>query len=500
MKNIFYLILGSVLLFSCSQEEFNIPNTNQPDASKVLSSAADFKNFNTTNHTSLFSTQVGFSGVFFRGMSDQFTTTNAYRGFWAFCDQPRRQIDNSTSNSALGVQTGGPWDSFNAIISKSNIVIKNIEIDGNTIKDSDGNDLTNQELAGAYFDKGVSLGYLSMIYNQAYIVKPGETDLKFSTYQEVLAEAVSSLEKAISLASGTFDYTLYTGASSLDADSFKKLAYSYLARFSIGVARTDAEAKTLNYDKILEYADKAITSNFYPTSKEEIFFNNLQDWSLYLLGSGAGYMPTDIKIQHLFDPSYPTDYPTDDTVVLPAANSDDPRLASYYEYVGDKFGYLRAARGRQLFSSYRHIRFFDNNQEDADGLAVQVFPKAEIDYIKAEAYYRKGDYAAAVQALDASPRKTVGNQSTTESESTVLNAILYENSIELDLNSGIAVNWAFMRRHDFLQKGTPTMYPVPASELEIAQLPSYTYGSESKAGEEGTASGSNDWRQLTLEY
>lgn len=505
MKNLFYLILLSALITtSCSQEDFNIPNTNEPDGAAVLANSNDFQNFNISNHTTLFSEQVGFNAIYFRGLADQFTTTNAYRGFWDYCIQPRIAVNNQTSNDDLGVQAGGPWDGFNSVINNANTVIKNIVLDANEVILSDGSDVTNQELAGAYFDKGLGLGYLSMIYDKAYLVNP-DTDvnnLMFSSYTEVLASAVQNIENAITSANAQgsdFEYNLYIDSSPVGLSQFIELANSYLARFSIAVARTDSEAQGLNYVKILEYANKGLSSDFYPLSSENVFFNNFQDWSLYTLGDGAGYMPTDIKIQHLFDPSYPTDYPTDETI-LPAATSSDPRLTMYYEYVGAKFGFLRESRGRELFSSYRHIRFFNNNDENADGLPVEVFSKAEIDYIKAECYYRMSDYPGAVSALNASPRMTVGGQSTTTAKDNIRNVLLYENSIELDLNAGMATSWAFMRRHDLLQTGTPTMYPIPASELEITQDQIYTFGGATNSGDTGAASGNNDWKNLTLVY
>jgi len=51
-----------------------------------------------------------------------------------------------------------------------------------------------------------------------------------------------------------------------------------------------------------------------------------------------------------------------------------------------------------------------------------------------------------------------------------------------------------------LQAGSPTMYPVPASELEISQDAIYTFGGPAAAGEVGTASGANDWRNIDFVY
>ena len=117
MKNLFYLtLLCVVLITGCSQEDFNIPNTNEPDGASVLANSNDFQNFNISNHTTLFSEQVGFNAVYFRGLADQFTTTNAFRGFWDYCIQLRIAVNNQTSNDDLGFQAGGPWDGFNGVM------------------------------------------------------------------------------------------------------------------------------------------------------------------------------------------------------------------------------------------------------------------------------------------------------------------------------------------------------------------------------------------------
>lgn len=501
MKRIIYLLI-CVALVSCTQEEFNIENTNEADAERVLANAADFQNFNISNHTAVMQGQVDFSGIYFRGLSDQFSTTNAFSGFWDFCDQPRRQVINSTSNDDLNGQAGGGWNDFNAVINNANIVINNIENqDGEVIVD--GTDFTQQELSAAYFDKGIAQGYLSMIYDKAYIVNP-DTDpatLAFSTYQEVLTASVDNIKRAIELAtSNDFEYSVYAIATPIDRSTFIQLANSYIARFLIAMPRTNAEAQSVDYNTVLSYANNGITSNFDPAAEETVFYNNFQDWSLFSLGDGSGYMPTDIKIQRLFDPTYDTDYPVDESIILGEAVSDDPRLGEYYEYVGENFGFLRASRGRYLFTSYRTKKFYNDNDQNQTGIPVNIFPKAEIDYIKAECYYRLNDMAGAVAALDASPRMTVGNQSTTAAGANVLNALLYEVSIELDLASGMCIEWAFMRRHDMLQAGSPTMFPVPASELEITQDDIYTFGGPSSAGDVGTASGSNDWKNINLVY
>lgn len=501
MKKYLYFIFAILLMASCDTKDFDIDNTNSPDKTKTDETPEAFRLVSVTNHENLAYAQVNLSSVFYRLMSDQMTSTNNYLGFWWFSDEPRRQMTNTTNNEYLAYHAGGAWSTYNSVNISTNNIIKAVEVDG-FVFDIDGIDLTQQELAGAYFDKALALGYISYIYDKGYVVNH-DTDvsnIEFSAYNEILEASLENFQTAITTAEGFgSDFKYEVNGVMIDLTLFKQLANSYMARFAIGVARTDAEAQTLDYTKIMQYANNAITSNYFPLSIQNQFFNNYQDWSLYVLGAGAGYLPSDIKIQHLFNPTgYPDTYPTD-TTILPTVVSTDPRT-SYYEYVGSEFGYLNADRGRHLFSSYRHVRYWDWNNENQTGIPVELIPKAEMDYIKAECKYRMSDYAGAVTILNSTPRSTVGLQTTTPAKDNVRNALLYEYSIELDLACGAAVNWSFMRRHDFLQKGTPTSYPIPANELEIIGEPLYTFGSESRALDPGTAEGQNDWKTINLVY
>jgi len=75
-------------------------------------------------------------------------------------------------------------------------------------------------------------------------------------------------------------------------------------------------------------------------------------------------------------------------------------------------------------------------------------------------------------------------------------ALLREYSVEIHTLGGVSPPWFFMRRHDLLQVGSATMLPVPASELEILGMEIYTFGGPSFAGQVGTASGANSWKDL----
>lgn len=84
----------------------------------------------------------------------------------------------------------------------------------------------------------------------------------------------------------------------------------------------------------------------------------------------------------------------------------------------------------------------------------------------------------------------------TESVPEIQWALLREYSIEIDQLGGVGTQWFFMRRHDLLQAGTPNHFAVPGSELELLQRENYTFGGVDFAGDPGTASGSNSWKNL----
>jgi hypothetical protein len=494
IKNTLFALLVSFSLISC--ESLDVINENQPDALEALGNPSDVISLIDGAGTNLMKRTIGFSGMFYNLMSDQTSTTNAYQGFWNFADQPRLQINNSPTNSDLGASVGGDWSGFNNYVFSANLVIDLIEFKKSPMV-IDGVDYAPQMLAQAYFIKGLSQGFLSMIYDKAYIVNP-DTDfatLEFSDYNTVALTAIENIEKSISLASAVsgFKYFIYQGYNLNKAD-FNEVANSFMAKILISNPRTKAEAATVDYTKVLAYANKGISKDFNPpTNGGYEFFNNMQDWSTYTLSDGAGYLPTDIKVLSFLDSSYPKDYPSDATIILDPATSTDPRL-SYFKYA-TSFGYLRESRGRALFTNYKNERFFTNNDRGTlPGLSTDIFHTEELDYIKAEAQLKSAGAASAAAVLNSSARFSKGNITTPDTEAGVEYALHYEYSVELDLAATIGTHWMFMRRFDLLQKGTPLNYPVPGTELEITGSPNYSFGGETNADKEGTASGANSWK------
>jgi len=488
--------IGAVVLFAAliftGCTDLDIENLNDPGVEQALGDGSSVKSVLDGAINDALAEHVGLWAVHIDGYADQMTTTNAYIGFWDWTEEPRLRINNDPTYANLDA-VAVPWETFNSVISTCNTILQLIDVDEMEMVIDDV-DYTDKIKAEALFMRGFSYGYLSMLYDKGYIVDyESEIPVESSDYKALLDEAISTIDEAISLASSTSNFTFDVhSAYSIDATEFVKVANSYLARFMIANARTDAERQELDFDAIKARALKGITEDWAPPVAVDILYNNYQDWSIAILGDGAGYLPLDIKVNHLMDPDYPTVYP-DEPTVLDAMVTDDERSV-YFGYTS-AFGYLNASRNRGLFTNYTRQRYNNSsNTVNLAGLNNQMMLYAEIQYILAECEYGSGNLSAAAAYLNASPRVTVGGlDDVSATADAIENALHYEYSVELDLGAGIGTIWAFMRRYDLLQAGTPLQYPIPATELEITGDDFYSFGGASYTSEVGTADGSNAW-------
>lgn len=468
-------------------------------------------------------------------IADQITSTNNVRNFWDFAQEPRLRLTNSTSYSGANA-----WENFysgyNAAVATANLFIKNP-------------DISDAFRAQAYFLRGLGRGYLGMIFDRGYLLSEDfdATEVpEFVAYGALVDGAIADFEQAISLvASASTDFvfkTMPNDTDTWDADEFQDIVNSFAARILASKARTAAEAASIDWSKVLSFAQAGLGG---PSAKSSLgvfknanigstgeFSNYYMDWANFIISCAnrgeiktcSGYLPIDVKVIHTMNPDYPTTYPTENakgtTATLPATTSTDPRLDGYHIYTTNA-GFLRSTRNANLYSNYFSARNHSGNDWDQESNEVVLFTDTEVTLLIAEAQLMSGQKAVAATTLNNSPAGTgtttlgdfelwaVENNiiaeaslsggwtlAGTESTEAFQFALMREYAVEVNNFGGVGVNWAFMRRHDLLQVGSATMFPVPASQLEVLGLDIYSFGGPSNAGEVGSASGANSWTTL----
>lgn len=438
--------------------------------------------------------------------ADQVTSTNRFTEFWDFAQEPRKSVNNTTSYGGYAVTNQWFQDLNNANLN-ANIVIDLVETKGIPALDVEGNDRSQDVLAAIYFVKGVSQGYLGLIYDRGIVVNSLSGTPGFpNSYAEMIESAMDAFDKALQYANANPDLEFdFMGPSiPVSRADFIKMVNSYAARILASVPRSEAEAEALgsaHWDRVIAFANAGFTTDYTWPADPNIWWNDLMDWTQYKLSDGAGYLPVDIKVAWIVNNTHPKYYPLTNGVVLPQVESDDDRFYDYFAYDPD-FGFLRQDRNRGLFTNYLRTKWDPPSNQMYDvGVPNPVVVKDEMAILKADAQYFKGDYAAAAATLNTGTnRKTLsGLPDVAATKDAVEYALHREFAIEIDNTSGAGAVWAFMRRHDLLIGGTPTQLPLPQQQLQLVGEDLYTFGGVGsfgalgKFGEVATAA-NNGWK------
>lgn len=499
-KALAFIICMSVLS-NCA--DLSVPNLNDPDLERVLNTPEDYRELLAGGYNSWWRGSGGNRLPFahFDGWADMITTTNEWQIYYSMSvAEPRNRIDNSTASDGY-LSMGTPWQHLNSAVSNANDVINFIVTFDNRIVIG-GEDQTTMMLSMAYLLRGLSKGYLANFFDQAYIVDEVIEALVFQPYTTVLESALEDIDRAIELAEGT-PFTTFSFFSdvSMDNQQLIQFANSHAAKFIISNGRTSDHYTPEVWQRVVDYASNGYTEDLIIQGtgtaadgwRHEYQRMSGLDW----------YWKADMRIINLMDPDYPAKYPiraAEDAFPLPPAQSDDARLETDFTY--DRFNLHRfvTARGPQLQSVYYHSRHEDLYLNQGFGDIV-VFRKDNIDMMLAEAYVHLGRKAEAIALINAGARVTRGGLPPIPANATdeeVLDAIYYEVEIELQ-RTWVGYQYFLARRREMLQAGTPLHLPVAASELEMMEIPVYTFGGVNFTHEEGTADGENAWNNFWFE-
>ena len=280
----------------------------------------------------------------------------------------------------------------------------------------------------------------------------------------------------------------------------------FKARYRTQVARDPAERAAVNWAAVIADVDAAITTDWAVVDD-----NQQSSWDFWMhdyMSFRGAWHQIPYVVSGMVDQSgnyqawiaLPWNNRTAITVVTPdlrwpqGATLATQRLAPG-KYVRAKTndlgegGWIRAERGTWRWSHYLDIRYQAYYNASNVGLPIHVMTVTEMRLIKAEALLRTGNLQGAADLINVT---RVGNGGLNATNATGLNTscvpklpngscgnLLEQLKHEKRIEEFQTVygGWFFdSRGWGDLPVGTPKHYPVPARELEVRQLPLYTFG------------------------
>lgn len=422
-------------------------------------------------------------------------TLSSSWGNWGMRDLgtiPKAPVQNTLTYNNRGFMTT-PWARLNASLAQSNEVLRIINDEfGGSIEDADGNNITNQALANGKMLQGLSLGWLGLIFDQAFIadenVAPADlAAVPLSPYTEVIEAGVTKLIEAAAIFESDAS-TFHNAINGLNYDNQEAAAFcrAYAAKILAYAPRNAAETASADWGRILGLANQGTTADISPAGDGVFWWTRILIqgqfplWTrvsqrmINMMEGGSGGPTTE-------DPNNPTaPYPWPNGVNdLPEITAPrDARITNYYQFnTGVQFA---SDRGYYFYSSY-------NFQKYPGYLAAFLGPMPHLtvdeqNMIKAEALVRtNGDKAQAATYINNTRVANGGLPALTggESDAELLREITYERLVEFTWDG--ALNGWFFRRTTSetqyqLHPGTFEQLPLPAQELNILGLDTYTFG------------------------
>lgn len=488
-----------LLLFFSSCKELDTVNLNNPDRETVLTTGGDL----------IAALQGGYLN-WWRGVHGDHPAValsvagDAYGMSWADFGaqrlgmEPRTAYNNRLSEESDYRQVVEElWFGCLSAVATANDILS--ALDRGVSIDRDGPQDRGVR-AAAYFLRGVSWGYIGLLFDQGLLVDENtdlEAPLVFVPYREMITAALAELELAIETArplGEDFVHNYFNGLR-LDSGQFIELSHAYAARFSAQWPRTPAESKQVDWQTVLAHAEAGLSYDFAPLADGESW-QSYHQWVFAETGQGPFWARLDQRLVAALDPGQPSRYPETQAkgeapLAKKEAQSNDQRLQTDFIFL--PVNNFPIDRGEWHFSHYKHNRNLTDPDFAGDGSStgpMPVFRQADNELLRIEALLERGKRSEAITALNNSTRKSRGklpNLSAQTDEAKVRQAILYERAIEL-LSTAPMGLWLDRRRMaerenylevtplGGLQTGTPAQLPVPAGELRIQGVLPYNFG------------------------
>ena len=492
-KSYILVIALGMLTYSCADLE--VINETAPDAVRALANPSDVMSLGGGAFRTWHNAVQEYEGLSMAMgvMADASTCSWGNQAMRDLSWEPRINSFNNNLTYAYFGTVRFQWQESYGAISAVNLVLNQLA-DGMEFGE-DGADNALVE-AFCYFVSGVSHGYLGLAFDQANVIPYDAeiTELELQPWSAAVDFGLECLDKAIAICdANTFTVPeKWVAGVPMTSVELSELANGYAARILVSSSRTKAHNDALDWNKVLSYAQNGLSYDFAPE------VGDAYDWYDYywVYLRYAGWGRVDMRIVNQMDHNYPSRWPSDnaswntpDGLDPEEAAATDARLLTDFEYLPSNN--FAPDRGYYHFSHYRHSRYDDLSSTAWYGIGLKPsFLAWECKLLEAEALHRTGNTDLAVAILNdpEGARKVRGQLPDVAASDDVLRIILDEKDIECFLTGG-GIPYYDMRRTDRLQPATLLHFPVPATELEISELPIYTIN----AVADGVDGSAGDW-------
>jgi len=509
------ILAPAAVLFSAACVELDVNNPNNPNVDQALSTPSDVENIASS---SIYSWYMAAShnepNMMLQVTADAGTANFGNFGMRFNNEEPRIPYNNqSASGDELAVRR--PWRDHYGALGAANDARGAIDI-GLIIPDG-GVDGAERVRSAILWTQAATHSYIGMMFDKGFVITMPPDPLSLPTlrpYPEVLDSAMALWDDLIALTAGKAwtwdaDWMPVVGGP-VTAAMLNRYANTMAARTLVLGARNPTENTATDWAAVLAYADNGITG----TGFTDMNFGIIDDYDIWYdltknYGNLDSWTRVDQRVINRMDPNIPANFtgitnqpistpndarlsvanlpcgaslnacldttPTGDTIRTPNRPPVRTDFVEVRTVIGDP------GRGIHKQSTFYHRRYRNSSFAVPGsvniGLEAIHVSAAENDLMIAEALARTNTDLPRAQALVDKYRVTRGGLAAVAGDvPSLLAAIDYERDVELLNTGGISL---FDRRRlsaVMHNPGTFRHMPLPARELEVLQLPIYTFG------------------------
>ncbi|MGI9181002.1 MAG: hypothetical protein ACR2H9_10930 [Longimicrobiaceae bacterium] len=268
MRFVRYLAAATLVgaVFGCADLE--VTNPNNPDRGRILGSPSDIEGLASGQFQQVISGTLGAIARVQTGMmTASFMNASglANNGLGPRSGIPRQPIDNNRGN-AYQNENYNDFRILSSVARNSADILARAKDAGFTLGAGRSGD-EDRLKAWSHFTYGVSLGYISLVYDSVGISRPTDTpatDIPLEAYAAVNVYALAQFDSALAYAArpGTAalpaGWLTGPGGASVNMARFTQVVRSFKARMRAGVARTPTERAAVDWEQVIADATAGI--------------------------------------------------------------------------------------------------------------------------------------------------------------------------------------------------------------------------------------------------